>query len=602
MKRYCLLLIFSFACLLLFSVQNLTVNGETAATVTLGDQIELYFEFENIGNSATISFMIDIPLIDTSSLDFIQGTLVDGGILDSTPEDGVFQASIPAFWQPPSGLPLQITVVDEGVSETVTVTFVPLVSSFSISGSVKKETDYGFNLPVFPAVVNVLYNTDIFSLEDFDFDLSLDSLLTFFENRYLVTEINGLLGNYTATIPDTMNDVSCVIMPLSLLDFQGTHNAPETRIEVINGATPGINFLYTLPDCIFSGTVANVAGEPISYAAINLYCAEESNNAFGMSDEEGNFSILLDNGTYSLNVLALGYALYSDEVVVNNQDITLDVVLQPLIDPSGTLSGTITNSAGEPIPNAEIDLFCPETTATAFLVSDAEGSFSIDLNNGVYELTVSAPDYHSYTSEVVIDYLNVNLDIILEPIIAPGAILSGTIVDNEGDTYLGVTITIVNIEDESVLTLENDENGYFSTYLDNADYIVEATIPGHSLHYEELTIYGEDIHLDIVVEHISNEDNNIEPALNLEVSAYPNPFNSSLSIEINTAKNQPIIAKIYNLKGQLINTINLSQTGLNQTVIWNGVNSKNEKVANGIYLLRVTSGEHKVSRKVILMK
>src|SRR5690554_2499993 len=200
MKRYYLLLVFSFAWLLLFSVQNLTVNGESAATVTLGDQIELYFEFENIGNSATISFMIDIPLIDTSSLDFIQGTLVDGGILDSTPEDGIFQASIPTFWQPPTGLPLQITVEDEGISETVTVTFVPLVSSFSISGSVKKETDYGFNLPAFPAVVNVLYNTDIFSLEGFDFNLSLDSLLTFFENRYLVTEINTLLGNYTATI------------------------------------------------------------------------------------------------------------------------------------------------------------------------------------------------------------------------------------------------------------------------------------------------------------------------------------------------------------------------------------------------------------------
>ncbi|MFA7056959.1 MAG: carboxypeptidase regulatory-like domain-containing protein [Candidatus Cloacimonadales bacterium] len=515
MKKYYLLLVFSFTCLLLFPAHNLTINGQTSATVTLGDQIEIYFEYETIGNSATISFMIDIPLIDTSSLDFIQGTLVDGGTLDTTPMDGVFQASIPAFWQPPSGLPLQIMVVDGDVTAQTTVTFVALNSTFTISGSVKKEGSY-IDLPVFPAVVNVLYNTDLLAMDGFDFDLGLDSLLTFFENRYLVTEINGILGNYTATIPDSIANVSCVVMPLTLLDFAGTHNIPETRIEIINGPTSGINFLYTLPDCVFTGTVASTEGEPITYAAINLYSSEDSNNAFGMSDGEGNFSIPLDNGTYNLNVVALGYSLYSQELVVNNQNINMDIVLEPVNLANATLSGTIVDIEGNPIPDADIMLLSTESYLAINEVSDTNGSFSILLDNGTYELTISAPGYYVYTSEVVINYLNINLEIALDP--------------------------------------------------------------------------------------VSNDDNNIIPVMNMEVSAYPNPFVATMNIEINTARKEAISAKIYNLRGQLITTIDLPQNVANPKVVWNGNNSKNQKVANGIYLLQVVSGVEKVNKKIILMR
>lgn len=516
MKKYYLLLVFSFTCALLFSAHNLTINGETAATVTLGDEIEIYFEFESIGNSATISFMIDIPLIDTSSLDFIQGTLVDGGTLDTTPADGVFQGVITAFWQPPTGLPLQIKVVDGEVSAETTVTFIALNSTFSISGNVKKENTYGFNLPVFPAVVNVLYNADILAMEEFDFDLGLEALLTFFENRYLVTEINSFLGNYTAKIPDSLANVSCVVMPLTLLDFQGTHNAPETRIEIINGATSGINFLYTLPDCVFTGTVANAEGAPISYAALNLYSSEDSNNAFGMSDAEGNFSILLDNGTYNLNVLALGYQLFSSELVVNNQDINLNILLEPLLSPGANLTGTITDSSGNPIPAAEITL--------------SSG------NNDVF------------------------------------------------------------------LEANSDENGYFSLYLDNGTYQLNVAAWGYHTYVDELTIFGEELALEIMLAYVSNENNDINPLTKIEVTAYPNPFVSTINIELKTDIKEPLSAKIYNLKGQLITTFDLPQTSSNQVIIWKGNNKKNEQVANGIYFLQVVSGEHKINKKIVLLK
>lgn len=327
MKKFVLLFVFIVSTILLFSVHNLTINGVTEATASLGDELEIYFEYETIGNSATLSIMLDVPLIDLSQYDFLQGELVDGGSLDTTPIDGIFQGSITAFWQPPAGIPLIITVVDEDVSEEVNVEFIELNSTFSISGSIKQESDYGFDLPVYPALANVFYDTELADLGELDFSGDISQLLSFFEDRYLISEITSFLGNYTVTIPDEIADVSCIVLPLSLLDIEGSHTTPLPYFGQINGAVNDIDFLYTLPDGIFTATVINEDGESVANAIVELYCEETEQNALGYTDESGNCSLPLNNGTFSLMVMALGYEPYANQVVMNDQDISLNISL-----------------------------------------------------------------------------------------------------------------------------------------------------------------------------------------------------------------------------------------------------------------------------------
>ena len=327
MKKNVLLFAFIVSTLLLFSTHNLTVNGEDSTTATLGDDVEIYFDYEPIGNSAIISFMVDIPMVDTSDFDFLQGELVDGGSLDTTPVDGVFQGSVTAFWQPPSGIPLLITVVDEDVSDEATITFSELNSTFSISGSVTQESSYGFDLPVYPALVNTFYNASLTDFADLDFTGDIEDLLTFFEERFLISELNSFLGNYTITIPDEISDVPCIVMPITLLDIEGSHTAPDPYVGNFNGAVSNIDFLYTLPDGIFSGSVVNEEGEPIADAGVDLYCEETDEYAYGFTDEDGSFSIPLNNGTYDLMVIAYEYEAYFGEVIMNNQDINMDIPL-----------------------------------------------------------------------------------------------------------------------------------------------------------------------------------------------------------------------------------------------------------------------------------
>ena len=327
MKKYILFLVFVFTAVFLFSAHNLTINGEESSTVSLGDDLVIYFEYENIGNNATLSLMIDIPIIDTSALDFLQGELIDGSSLDTTPVDGVFQGTITAFWQPPTGLPLIITVVDEDVSDDASVTFIELNSTFSISGSITQESNYGFDLPVYPALVNSFYNTNLTDFTDFDFEAGIEEWLSFFENRYFISEVNSFLGYYSITIPDTIPNVPCIVMPVTMLDFDDSHTSPLPYFGQVNGSTSNIDFLYTLPDGIFSGTVVSSEGNPITSAGIDLYCEESLENAFALTDESGAFSIPLNNGTYTLMVTAYEYQPYLGEITMNNQDINMDISL-----------------------------------------------------------------------------------------------------------------------------------------------------------------------------------------------------------------------------------------------------------------------------------
>lgn len=330
MKKIIVFLFMSFTISLLFSAHNLTVNGQENLDVNLGDQIEIYFLYETIGNTANISLMIDIPLIDTSELDFLQGDLIDGGPLDETGVDGVFQGSISAFWQPPAGIPLLITVTDEAISDQVTLTFSDLETTFSISGNITQESNYGFDLPLYPALVNVLYNVGAADLEDIDFENGITDWMDFFGDRYLISEVNSFLGSYSVNIPDSISPVSCLVMPFSLLDIEGNHTSPEPYFGLIDGVVNNINFHYSFPDGILSGTIRDANNLPLENVIVEVYCEETEEGDVTYSDEMGEFSLPLNNGTYTLNALSFQHQLYTTEFVINDQDLVLDIYLSPV--------------------------------------------------------------------------------------------------------------------------------------------------------------------------------------------------------------------------------------------------------------------------------
>ena len=79
---------------------------------------------------------------------------------------------------------------------------------------------------------------------------------------------------------------------------------------------------------------------------------------------------------------------------------------------------------------------------------------------------------------------------------------------------------------------------------------------------------------------------------------YPNPFNPSTTIEYDIAKEEFITLKIYNVVGEVVETlVNENLTAGNYKIIWNAQN-----VPSGVYFYRLTAGNFKEFKKMMLLK
>ena len=87
------------------------------------------------------------------------------------------------------------------------------------------------------------------------------------------------------------------------------------------------------------------------------------------------------------------------------------------------------------------------------------------------------------------------------------------------------------------------------------------------------------------------------------VSIYPNPFNPSTTIVYNMRERENIILQVYNIKGQLVQTlINGVKEPGNHSVVWNGIDNNNRAVSSGVYFLILETDSTKESKKILLMK
>lgn len=102
---------------------------------------------------------------------------------------------------------------------------------------------------------------------------------------------------------------------------------------------------------------------------------------------------------------------------------------------------------------------------------------------------------------------------------------------------------------------------------------------------------------------VSNADNSV-PVVNTELlGAFPNPFNPSTAISFNLKERGKVSLDIFNQKGQKVYTlVDETLPAGSHSFVWNGLDSKGNKVASGMYLYRMKSGKYSSTKKMILMK
>lgn len=112
-----------------------------------------------------------------------------------------------------------------------------------------------------------------------------------------------------------------------------------------------------------------------------------------------------------------------------------------------------------------------------------------------------------------------------------------------------------------------------------------------------------------VVEEVSADDQNAHlPQETTLLPAFPNPFNSGVSIPFVLAKDGAVRLEIYSLAGQRVRTFDLgyksagSYAAPGQAFWWDGRSTTGEECATGVYVSRLQAGIVAITRRLVLLK
>ncbi|MCF7921039.1 MAG: carboxypeptidase regulatory-like domain-containing protein [Candidatus Cloacimonetes bacterium] len=91
--------------------------------------------------------------------------------------------------------------------------------------------------------------------------------------------------------------------------------------------------------------------------------------------------------------------------------------------------------------------------------------------------------------------------------------------------------------------------------------------------------------------------------VNAVLGNYPNPFNPTTLIKLQTKDNTSVSINIYNVKGQLVKSL------VNEVAVmgyhsyeWSGIDNSNRPVSSGVYFYKVQMGEDTSTHKMIMLK
>ena len=84
---------------------------------------------------------------------------------------------------------------------------------------------------------------------------------------------------------------------------------------------------------------------------------------------------------------------------------------------------------------------------------------------------------------------------------------------------------------------------------------------------------------------------------------YPNPFNPSTTITFGVPEASEVKLAIYNLRGQLIQTLYSGPIAAGQhSVVWDGTDFGGAKVASGVYVYKLQAKDFVATKKLIFTK
>ena len=172
----------------------------------------------------------------------------------------------------------------------------------------------------------------------------------------------------------------------------GYQSSTHTNVAVTAGTTSTVNFSLVQSAGTISGTVTSSTGTAIANATVSY----SGGSATANTNATGGYTLNVAPGTYSVTASVAGYQSSTQSNVTVSVGTTTTANFS-LIQLVGTISGTVTNSAGAAISGATVSYSGGSTTAT----TNAAGSYSLSVAPGTYSVTATATGYQGATQSNV---------------------------------------------------------------------------------------------------------------------------------------------------------------------------------------------------------
>lgn len=176
--------------------------------------------------------------------------------------------------------------------------------------------------------------------------------------------------------------------------------------------------------------------------------------------------------------------------------------------------------------------------------------------------------------------------------------LTGNIV--EAGTSIPVPNATVIFQDCGI-TLQSDEDGYFEfTPFPNEEFLVIVQASGFELTMQQFSFNGEEsvnILIELQTLGVQEPENKTVSSFTLD-RVFPNPFNSTTTVDLTVDRTSTISLDIFDLSGKLI--MNVGQHDLNPGSYSIPVTLAD--IPAGMYLLNMSDGERRSMKKIMLLR
>lgn len=251
-------------------------------------------------------------------------------------------------------------------------------------GTIHGEVTYADGSPADGAIVDAFGDeafTD-FADEDGQYSIEVD------QGEYIVQAFDEATGAASDEHEVTVDAGESVEVDLVIEEDDGEAPPPDEEVAIIEGV------------------VTDEDGDPVSEALVQ---AIDDDTIFSEETEaDGSYSLEVDPGTYEVSAFIEDSDEFSETVPVEveaGDSVDVDLTIEdgdesPPDDDMATIEGSVTDEEGDPVEGAWVQAE-GETFATE--QTDSDGSYSLEIDPGTYEVSAFHEESGAFSDPVTIE-------------------------------------------------------------------------------------------------------------------------------------------------------------------------------------------------------